>query len=164
MKTTGRIAKPYGFEGAVVVRGESGITGEPKQGEPVFVVTDGIPVPFFVREAYLTAPDTLIIAFDDYLTPESVAHLRGCEVLTEGKEEQAGDLNALAGFTLSDTRSGLSGVITEVLENPGQLMAVAVIEGRETFIPLHPDLIISVDPSGKKIIMALPDGLVKLND
>ena len=54
VKTIGRITKTYGFEGAVVVRSESGITGEPKQGEPVFVVTDGIPVPFFTREASLT--------------------------------------------------------------------------------------------------------------
>lgn len=164
MKTTGRIAKTYGFEGAVVVRGESGITGEPNQGEPVFVVTDGIPVPFFVREAYLTAPDTLIIAFDDYLTPESVAHLRGCEVLTEGKEEQAADLNALAGFTLTDTRSGLSGTIIDVIQNPGQLMVVAVIEGKEAFIPLHPDLIVSVDRRRKTIAMKLPEGLISLND
>ncbi|MRR22042.1 hypothetical protein EG830_03565 [bacterium] len=164
MKTIGRITKTYGFEGAVVVRSESGITGEPQQGEPVFVVTDGIPVPFFTREAYSPAPDTLIISFDDYLTPQSVAHLRGCEVLTGGVEEPEDELKALKGFTLTDTVTGLSGTITEIIQSPGQLMAVAMILDTEVYIPLHPDLIITVDRRHKAINMALPGGLISLND
>jgi len=163
MKTIGRITKTYGFDGAVVVRNESGITGEPIQGEPVFVVTDGIPVPFFTREAYCTSTDTLIISFDDYLTPESVSHLRGCEILTEGDDEPGDDLGALKGFTLTDTGTGLSGMVTEIIRNPGQYMAVAVIRGEEVYIPLHPDLIVSVDRKHKTITMALPGGLISLN-
>jgi len=164
MKTIGRITKTYGFDGAVVVRSESGITGEPHQGEPVFVVTDGIPVPFFTREAYSPSPDILIISFDDYLTPESVNHLRGCEVLAEGKEEPGDDLMALAGFKLTDVSSGLTGTIKEVVQNPGQLMAVVVLNGEEVLIPLHPDLIISVNNRLRTIIMTLPEGLISLND
>jgi 16S rRNA processing protein RimM len=164
MRTIGRITKTSGFEGAVVVRSESGITGEPQQGEPVFVVTDGIPVPFFTREAYRTTPDTLVISFDDYLTPESVAHLRGCEVCIRGAEEPRDELKALAGFILTDSVSGFSGTITEVIRNPGQLMAVALINGEEVLIPLHPDLVVSVDRRHKTIVMRLPEGLVRLND
>ena len=164
MKTLGRITKTFGFEGAVVVRTTGSLTGEPKQGEPVFVVTDGIPVPFFTREAYITTPDTLIIAFDDYLTPESVSHLRGCEILTEGDEEPGDDLRGLKGFTLTDTTSSASGIISDVLLNPGQVMALAFIRGREVYIPLHPDLIITVDRKHKSIRMKLPEGLISLND
>lgn len=164
MKTIGRITKTYGFEGAVVVRSEGGITGEPKQGEPVFVVTDGIPVPFFTREAHSPSRDMLIISFDDYLTDDSVAHLKGCEVRTGGKEEPADELAELAGYILTDTRSGLTGSITEIVRNPGQLMAVAVMRGEEVLIPLHPDLIVSVDRKHKSIRMNLPEGLIQLND
>jgi 16S rRNA processing protein RimM len=164
VKTIGRITKTYGFEGAVVVRSESGITGEPKQGEPVFVVTDGIPVPFFTREAHSPSRDMLIISFDDYLTDDSVAHLKGCEVRTKGGEEPVDELAALAGYILTDTRSGFSGAITEIVRNPGQLMAVAVMKGEEVLIPLHPDLIISVDRKHKSIRMNLPEGLIQLND
>lgn len=163
MRTIGRISKTYGFEGAVVVRSESGITGEPQHGEPVFVVKDGIPVPFFTREAYRPTPDTLIISFDDYLTPESVAHLKGCEVRAEAGEDTGDDLASLEGFILTDTVTGLSGNITGVIRNPGQLLAVAVIRGDEVLIPLHPDLIISVDSRRKTIMMALPGGLISLN-
>jgi 16S rRNA processing protein RimM len=164
MKTIGRITKNYGFEGAVVVRSEKGTTGEPEQGEPVFVVTDGIPVPFFIREAWSPAPGTLIISFDDYLTDRSVAHLRGCEVLMAGEAEQNDDLAAVAGFTITDAGSGFSGLITEVIENPGQLLAVVTTPDGEIFIPLHTDLIISVDKAHKTIVMSLPEGLTGLNN
>jgi len=164
MKTLGRITKTFGFEGAMVVRTTGSLTGEPKQGEPVFVVTDGIPVPFFTREAYCTAPDTLIISFDYYLTAESVAHLRGCEVRIHGGEEPEDELKSLTGFELTDTTSGLTGTISEVVQHPGQLMAVAIIKGDEVLIPLHPDLIVSVNTRHKTITMTLPEGLVNLND
>ncbi len=164
MKTVGRITKTYGYEGAVVVRMHGGITGEPKQGEPVFVVTDGIPVPFFVREAYCPAPDTLIISFDDYVTAESVAALKGCELIIAGEKEEGDELQELAGFTLTDTVSGFSGKVISVKHNPGQLLAEVTSPAGVILVPLHPDLIISVDRRRKIIEMSLPEGLTSLND
>jgi 16S rRNA processing protein RimM len=165
VKKIGRITKTYGYEGAVVVRSESGITGEPEQGEPVFVVIDGIPVPFFTREAFSPSPDTLVISFDDYLTTESVAALKGCEVHTAAGETDADDdLSGLTGYTLTDSNSSIRGVITSVIKNPGQLLAVVSVAGEEIYIPLHPDLILSVDQEKKLIEMSLPEGLAGLND
>lgn len=164
MKTIGRITKTYGYEGAVVVRSESGITGEPKQGEPVFVVIDGIPVPFFTREAFSPSPDMLVISFDDYLTTESVIAFKGCEVRTAGEPDPADELSGLTGYTLTDINSSIRGVITSVMKNPGQLLAVVSVNGEEIYIPLHPDLIISVDQAKMLIEMSLPEGLAGLND
>ncbi len=164
MKTIGRITKTYGFEGAVVVRGESGITGEPEQGEPVFVVIDGIPVPFFTREAFSPSPGTLVISFDDYLTSDSVLSLKGCEVRIAGEAEENDELAGLNGYMMTDSNSGFSGTIISVLQNPGQLLAVVNAPGGEILVPLHPDLIVRIDRKRKKIEMALPEGLIKLND
>ena len=164
MKNIGRITKTYGFEGAVVVRSESGITAEPEQGEPVFVVIDGIPVPFFTREAFSPSPGTLVISFDDYLTSESVISLKGCEVRIAGEAEESDDLAALNGYMMTDSNSGFSGTIITVLQNPGQLLAVVNAPGGEIFVPLHPDLIIRIDRKRKTIEMSLPEGLIKLND
>ena len=164
MKNIGRITKTYGFEGAVVVRSESGITAEPEQGEPVFVVIDGIPVPFFTREAFSPSPGTLVISFDDYLTSESVLSLKGCEVRIAGEAEESDDLAALNGYMMTDSNSGFSGTIISVLQNPGQLLAVVNAPGGEIFVPLHPDLIIRIDRKRKSIEMSLPEGLIKLND
>ena len=147
-----------------MVRSESGITGEPEQGEPVFVVIDGIPVPFFTRDAFSPSPGMLVISFDYYLTSESVSSLKGCEVRIAGEAEESDDLAGLNGFTLTDSNSGFSGTITSVLQNPGQLLAVVNAPGGEIFVPLHPDLIVRIDRKRKSIEMSLPEGLVKLND
>ena len=147
-----------------MVRSESGITGEPEQGEPVFVVIDGIPVPFFTRDAFSPSPGTLVISFDDYLTAESVLSLKGCEVRIPGEAEEGDDLAGLNGYRMSDSNSGFSGTIISVLQNPGQLLALVNSPGGEIFVPLHPDLIVRIDRKRKMIEMSLPEGLIKLND
>jgi 16S rRNA processing protein RimM len=163
VKTTGRITKTHGFEGAVVVRSEGGITREPKEGEPVFVIIDGIPVPFFTREAYSPSPGTLIIAFDDYMTAESVEGLKGCELRTAEEDQDENDLSDLAGYMIIDRTSGFSGAITRIIQNPGQLLAVVNAGTGEIYVPLHPDLIISMNRKKKTIEMSLPEGLAGIN-
>ncbi len=164
MKTIGRITKTYGFEGAVVVRSEGGISREPEHGEPVFVVIDGIPVPFFTREAFSPSHDTLVISFDDYLTVESVNGLRGCEVRTSREEEHQDETNSLTGYTIIDKKSGFKGVIADVIQNPGQSIAVVNTSAGEVLVPVHPDLIIAIDEKSKIIEMSLPSGLAGIND
>jgi len=164
MRTIGRITKTYGFDGAVVVRGEVGIEVELQQGEPVFVIIDGISVPFFIRDIFQSSPDTLVMAFDDYLSPESVALLKGCEVMIPGEPDNGDDLASLEGFTLRDRNSGFNGRIVSVRRNPGQLLAVVGSPGREIFVPLHPDLVISIDRKAMVILMSLPEGLTNLED
>jgi len=164
VKTIGRITKTYGFDGAVIVRNEGGITREPEQGEPVFVVIDGIPVPFFTREAWSPSPGTLIISFDDYLTTKSVTGFKGCEVLTTRKDNTKSDHATLAGYTIVDINSGFRGVIARVIENPGQIIAAISSPAGEILIPMHQDLIISVDKKRKLIQMSLPSGLTVIND
>ena len=164
MRTIGRITKTYGFDGAVVVRGEGGITVELQQGEPVFVITDGLPVPFFIREIFSSSPDTLVMAFDDYLSAESVASLKGCEVMTSGETSHDDELTSLEGFQLRDRNSEFSGTIVSLIHNPGQMLAVVSTPQGEVFVPLHPDLMVSVDRRKKVIIMSLPEGLETLNN
>ncbi len=164
MKTIGRITKTYGFEGAVIVRNEGGITRVPKQGEPVFVVIDGIPVPFFTREAWSPSPGTLVISFDDYLTDKSVIGFKGCEVRTVREDNIKSDPNSLEGYTIIDKQSGFRGVIARVIENPGQMIAAVTAPEGEILIPMHKDLIISVDKKRKMIEMSLPSGLTGINN
>jgi 16S rRNA processing protein RimM len=164
VKTIGRITKTYGFEGAVIVRNEGGITREPEQGEPVFVVIDGIPVPFFTREAWSPSPGTLIISFDDYLTEKSVIGFKGCEVRTGKEDNVKRDPSSLEGYTIIDKNSSFRGVIARVIQNPGQMIAAITSAGGEILIPMHQDLIISVDKKRKLIEMSLPSGLTGIND
>jgi ribosomal 30S subunit maturation factor RimM len=50
-----------------------------------------------------------------------------------------------------------------VIENPGQMIAAITSAAGEILIPMHQDLIISVDKKRKLIKMSLPAGLTGLN-
>ncbi|TFH47919.1 MAG: hypothetical protein E4G92_04430 [Bacteroidia bacterium] len=163
MKTIGVITKTHGFEGAVVVRSQGG-TAEPKPGEPVFIVIDGLPVPFFTREAWSPAPGTLVISFDDYLTTESVSAFKGCEVRATDNSKADEAPGELKDYMLIDRDSSFRGIITSVKESPGQIMAEVTGTNGTVLIPLHPDLIISIDHRKKIIEMSLPSGLTSVND
>lgn len=160
--TIGIIIKTYGFEGAVTVKVTAETTTEPKINEPVFIVIDGIPVPFFIRDCYYPGGDTMTMAFDDYFTAESVLMFKGCEVKYESLQSIE-RLVSFEGYTLSDINSDFSAVIISIDEQPGQLLATVMSGNRELLIPIHPDLIVSVNHKKKTLKMSLPDGLADIN-
>jgi len=164
VRTIGVITKTHGFEGAVVVRTEGGIAGEPKPGEPVFIVIDGLPVPFFTREAWSPSPGTLVISFEDYMTNGSVSGFKGCEVMAEDQGKADESLTQLNDYQVIDRISSFRGTIVKVMESPGQLMAEVSGPKGNVLIPLHPDLIISIDHKKKIIEMSLPSGITSVND
>jgi len=161
--TIGIITKTHGFEGAVAVKITGSSIREPKINEPVFIVIDGIPVPFFIRDVYFAGGESMILAFDYYTTPASVQMLKGCEVRCEAGKGSGESPDDLAGYTIVDKNSSLRAPVISVGEQSGQILATVDLNGREIFIPLHPDLIISVDENKKEIKMSLPEGLTDLN-
>jgi len=105
----------------------------------------------------------MVLAFDDYTTAASVLMLKGCEVKYETPEGVANAPDLMIGYTICDINSSFAAVIISVDEQPGQLLATVNLKGKEIFIPLHPDLILSVNHKKKLIKMSLPEGLVDLN-
>jgi 16S rRNA processing protein RimM len=162
--TIGTISKTHGFEGAVTVKLHNSTVKEPKINEPVFIVVDGIPVPFFVREIYFPGGDTLTIAFDDYTTPASVQMFKGCELKYERSAPEEAALDSVEGYTVYDTNSSFTATIVSIDEQPGQILATVETKDRELYIPLHPDLIVSVNHRKRTIKMSLPEGLTDINN
>jgi len=164
MKTIGKITRTHGFEGAVVIRSESRNIREPEQGEPVFIVIDGIPVPFFTREAYSPSPGTLVISFDDYSSDKEVMNFKGCVVKSEESTDEDEGLSELKDYTVIDEASGFEGIILSLITGPGQTLAVVKGKEGEVLIPLHPDLIMRVDRRRRSLFMSLPTGLLGINE
>ena len=59
-----------------------------------------------------------------------------------------------------DEAEGELGLISEVVENPGQVLLSISKDGREIMIPFVEDFIVSLNKRKKEIVLSLPDGLV----
>jgi 16S rRNA processing protein RimM len=163
----GKITKVHGYEGAVTIRLERNFSENIPGMESVFIETDGRPVPFFIE--YTEQPDnlTLRMKFSGYDSDKKMKEFAGCRIyLTEPLSEASSveippDLISYEVF--SD--SGISlGIISEIIENPGQLLLNIISgSGKNILLPLHEDLIESIDPEKKIIRMIIPEGIADIN-
>jgi 16S rRNA processing protein RimM len=163
----GKIAKVYGFDGTVTVKLEKDLKAGITELKSVFLETEGKQVPFIISESDYQGGDILRLKFDGYDTVEKVTGFTGCRVFltsdttSKKPDKDPGDLRGYMVW-LADNR--LLGIVTEVIENPGQwLFNVNTTKGEEILIPLHEDLIIGIDKRKKIIRMDLPEGLTEIN-
>jgi len=163
----GRIAKVSGFEGAVAIKLERSFIENLPQMESVFIEIEGRPVPFFISELSYSGGDILKIKFRDYNTVDKVTEFKGCKIyLTLGIQanEKTDDYGSIIGYEVLTTDNQSLGLITEVVQNPGQwLLSITSPHKKEILVPLHEDLIILLDDKKKILILKIPEGLLEIN-
>ena len=163
----GKITKIHGYEGAVIIRLERNFSDNIPEMESVFIETDGKPVPFFID--YFEQPDplSLRLKFSDYNSTGKVKEFIGCnlyftkETISVFSDENP--LNLVEYKVFSDKDISV-GTITEIIENPGQLLLKIISgTGKNILLPLHEDLIREIDSENKIIRMIIPDGISDIN-
>jgi len=163
----GTITKVHGYQGAVTVRLERAFIERIPEPESVFLEVEGKPVPFFIADLEYPGADILRIKFEGYDSINKVREFTGCRVfLITGDIEKnpADNFGTLKGYKICSSENKITGTIIGIIENPGQILLNTDDGcGREILIPLHEDLIISIDKKRKIIRMDLPEGLIDLN-
>jgi len=163
----GRILKADGFGGSVTIKLEEAFREKIPGMESVFLEIEGKPVPFFISESESTGNDILRLKFDDYDSIEKINEYIGCKVyLTSATKGKSKVLNSsgFSGFTVFLPGNKLLGEVTDLIENPGQILLILKSPaGKEILVPFHEDLIISIDKRKKLIQMDLPEGLTEIN-
>jgi 16S rRNA processing protein RimM len=148
----------------------------------VFIVFDGLPVPFFIESftkrgntkalVHLTDIDSMedveeitgkAVYVDDSQIPEMTleedgfAALVGWILLTPEIPDQVGDDPSLPALTGNLYEVG---EITDFIDIPNNPCIEVETENGAVMIPLHEDFILSVDPENMEIIMQIPAGLL----
>jgi len=163
----GKITKIHGVEGAVAVRLEKNFSENIPLMESVFLEIDGRQVPFFIDYFEHISSEKAYLKFQDYNTIEKIKEFTGCNIFVSAvtaPDYPDNDQTDLLGFKIVSPEGIPAGDIVEIIKNPGQwLLRAAGKDGGEILIPLHEDLIISVDEELKTIVMNLPEGLEGLN-
>ena len=143
--------------------------------EPVFIIFDGLPVPFYIESFTKRGNTKALVRLTDIRSMEDVEEIAGKAVYVEDDQIPEMSLEedgfaARVGWTLltpeipdqvgDDMEVIEVGEITDFIDIPNNPCIEVETENGAVMIPLHEDLILSVDPEYQEIIMQIPAGLL----
>jgi 16S rRNA processing protein RimM len=168
MVTVGRIVRPHGNRGQVVVAPETDFASERFQaGSTLHVLRDGQMTTLDVRDGR-EFQGRWIVGFEGVASIDDAEKLRELELRIPPesvRSPQPGSflVHDLVGCRVTTVDGRLVGTVEHVRLDAGTpLLGVRSATG-EVLVPLAEDICREVDVAGKSIVIAAPDGLIDLN-
>ena len=131
----------------------------------LFVILEGLPVPFFVEEIEFKNDD-LLVKFEDVETEADAKKLVRKEIFSERikvqKKKDVLTWNDLKGYNVIDEVHGELGIIEDVQEFPKQMIAKCMMNEKEILFPLNDEIVVEIDDDQKIVYVDLPDGLLDI--
>ncbi|MBN1117461.1 MAG: 16S rRNA processing protein RimM [Bacteroidales bacterium] len=163
----GFLSKPHGIRGQLNLRLSGTDFEEIKELEQVFVIIDGLPVPFFISEYTVRTNDTIIVLFDDIASEEAAKVLSDSEVYLKKKylqlpNNEIQQINRLIDFKVIDVNSGFIGKLGAIIEDLQNPLMQVINSRKEYLIPLQEEFIQSIDNNRKEIYVVCPPGLLDI--
>ena len=159
-----QVLKSNGTDGELVLGFREIAPEDINLKEPVFIVFDGLPVPFFIESFSKRGNTKALVRLTDISSLEDVEEIAGKAVYVE--EEALPELSleddgfaALIGWMLYTPEEEV-GEITDFIDIPNNPCIEVETKNGAVMIPLHEDLILSVDPENLEIVMQVPAGLL----
>lgn len=187
LQQVAQVLKSNGTDGELVMGFREIAPEDINLKEPVFIVFDGLLVPFFIESFTKRGNSKALVRLTDICSMEDVEEIAGKAVyvsdesLPEMSLEEDG-YAALVGWLLltpaempdqvgHDGQDETSlpaltgnlyevGEITDFIDIPNNPCIEVETENGAVMIPLHEDFILSVDPENLEIIMQIPAGLL----
>ena len=177
-----QVLKSNGTDGELVLGFREIAPEDINLQEPVFIIFDGLPVPFYIESFTKRGNTKALVRLTDIRSMEDVEEIAGKAVYIE--DDQAPEMSleedgfaALVGWVVltpqipdrvgdddmevtDDMELMEVGEITEFFDIPNNPCIEVETENGAVMIPLHEDLIISLDPEYQEIIMKIPEGLI----
>ncbi len=165
-----RIARPRNLQGSLVVQAVDGLPFLLSEGMRVWFVPPGSRGP---RQARVLAVsplggETWEVRFEGVEDASAAEELAGSWCLA-AKADLPRDLErddapvGLEGWRVEDRRLGDLGRVAQVINGPQSLLRVEGPQG-EVLIPAVEEFIREIDEEGQVVHVAVPEGLVGLND
>ena len=186
LQQVGQVLKSNGTDGELIISFRNIAPEDINLKEPVFIIFDGLPVPFFIETFVKRGNSKALVRLTGIKSQEDVEEIAGKAVYVE--EGQIPEMSleedgfaALVGWTLltpeipdqagDDIEEEPSlpaltgnlyevGEITDFIDIPENPCIEVETENGVVMIPLHEDLILSVDTEYQEIIMQIPAGLL----
>ena len=175
MQQVAQVLKSNGTDGELVMGFREVAPEDINLQEPVFIIFDGLPVPFYIESFTKRGNTKALVRLTDIRSMEDVEEIAGKAVYVEDDQIPEMSLEedgfaALVGWTLltpeipdqvgDDMEVIEVGEITDFIDIPNNPCIEVETENGAVMIPLHEDLILSIDPEYQEIIMQIPAGLI----
>ena len=173
MMQIAQVLKSNGTDGELVMSFREIAPEDINLKEPVFIVFDGLPVPFFIESLVKRGHSKALVHLTGIRSQEDVDEIAGKAVYIE--DDNAPELTleedgfaALVGWLVLTPEGDLPtslevteiGEITDFIDIPNNPCIEVETENGAVMLPLHQDLILSVNPENQEIIMLIPAGLI----
>ncbi len=175
LQQVAQVLKSNGTDGELVMGFREIAPEDINLNEPVFIVFDGLPVPFYIESFTKRGNSKALVRLTDINSMEDAEEIAGKAVYME--EDNLPEMSleedgyaALIGWTLltpasdgpvdDETEFIEIGEITDFIDIPNNPCLEVETENGAAMIPLHEDLILSVDPEYQELIMQIPAGLL----
>jgi len=160
----GILSKTHGNNGCIVLRLKDIKSEQLKKMESLFVIHDGLPVPFFIEDIIVRDDYTVILKFDDIDTETDARKVTGMEValplsLIKSINSVKGNDNEIIGYSVIDHNKGLIGKVSGIIENTKNPLLTVISADKEILIPFHQDIIIKLNNRRKELFVHAPEGL-----
>ena len=173
LQQVAQVLKSNGTDGELVMGFREIAPEDINLNEPVFIIFDGLPVPFYIESFAKRGNTKALVRLTDICSMEDVEEIAGKPVYIEADNLPEMSLEedgyaALVGWMVltpenaDDMDSDLYevGEITDFIDIPNNPCIEVETENGAIMIPLHEDLILSLDPEYQEIIMQIPAGLI----
>ena len=157
-----QVLKSNGIDGELLMSFRDIDPSEIDQHEPVFIIFDGLPVPFFIEKFTQRGNNKALVKLCDISNLEDAEEVVGRAVYAEEENYDFEDegYEDLIGWTLADENGNERGTVVEFEDIPGNPCIVVETADGQSMVPLHEDLILSVDEESQVITMEIPEGLL----
>lgn len=163
----GYTAKTHGVNGQIILRLNDISTDSVKELEWVFLLFEGLPVPFFIEDWTERPPDSFLIGLEDVSTIEQAQKLIHKEVFVPNKSISINknltlSFKSYMGYAVIDKAKGHIGELKDILDLSNNPIMEVVQGKKEIMIPLQDEFITSIDAKNRSIHVVLPEGLIDL--
>jgi len=132
--------------------------------EPVFILVDGIPVPFYFTRLQFKGNDKAIVCFENYLSErlaeEWVGHTILCKIQDEKPLDDGLDFVGYSFTAKTPANKSLKGTVSGFFDYPGNpCLELEFEDGTRTLLPFHEDFIRKIRHSENYMELVFPEGL-----
>ena len=161
MQRIAKVLKSNGNDGGLLLSFPDIDLADIDLQEPVFIVFDGLPVPFYFESFTPRGSSRAVVHLTGVRSLQDADELAGAEVFADYFELL--DEEDFTGFTVCDAQGKAVGIVKDYEEIPGNTcLWVERPDGRQILLPFHEELIIGTDEKTGTLVMNIPEGLLDL--